>query len=200
MKTLSKIISIIFHPMLMPTLGVFLIFQAGTHLSLLPFEAKRIIYLTVFISTFIMPVSLLPLFLQLKVISSIQMETARERIIPVFVTGIFYFLGYLLLKRMGVLSVLGSFILASLMAVFIAVAITFFWKISMHMIAIGGLTGVMLAMAMRFNLDLTFLLSLLILASGIIASARLYVGAHNQAQIYAGFILGLVIVFSSIWM
>ena len=200
MKTFSKIISYIFHPMLMPTLGVFLIFQAGTHLSLLPLDAKRIIYLTVFISTFIMPVSILPLFLQLKVIKSFQMETAKERRIPVFVTGIFYFLGYLLLKKMGVPSVLGNFVLASLMAVFIAVGITIYWKISMHMIAIGGLTGVMLAIALRFNIDLTFYLSLLILVSGIIASARLHLGAHNQTQIYAGYVLGLVVVFSSIWM
>lgn len=184
----------------MPTLGVFLIFQAGTHLSLLPLDAKRIIYLTVFISTFIMPVSILPLFLQLKVIKSFQMETAKERRIPVFVTGIFYFLGYLLLKKMGVPSVLGNFVLASLMAVFIAVGITIYWKISMHMIAIGGLTGVMLAIALRFNIDLTFYLSLLILVSGIIASARLHLGAHNQTQIYAGYVLGLVVVFSSIWM
>lgn len=200
MRILSKIISIILHPMLMPTIGIFLIFHAGTHLSYLPFEARRIIYLTVFISTFIMPLSLLPLFIQLKIIKNFQMESARERIYPVFITGVFYFLGYILLNKMGAPAIIGNFILASLMAIFIAVVITFFWKISMHMIAVGGVTGVMLALALHYNIDLAFWLSLLVIASGIIASARLHLGAHNPAQIYIGYILGLIIVFSSIWM
>ncbi len=200
MRILSKIISIILHPMLMPTIGIFSIFHAGTHLSYLPFEARRIIYLTVFISTFIMPLSLLPLFIQLKIIKNFQMESARERIYPVFITGVFYFLGYILLNKMGAPAIIGNFILASLMAIFIAVVITFFWKISMHMIAVGGVTGVMLALALHYNIDLAFWLSLLVIASGIIASARLHLGAHNPAQIYIGYILGLIIVFSSIWM
>ncbi len=200
MRILSKIISIILHPMLMPTIGIFLIFHAGTHLSYLPFEARRIIYLTVFISTFIMPLSLLPLFIQLKIIKNFQMESARERIYPVFITGVFYFLGYILLNKMGAPAIIGNFILASLMAIFFAVVITFFWKISMHMIAVGGVTGVMLALALHYNIDLAFWLSLLVIASGIIASARLHLGAHNPAQIYIGYILGLIIVFSSIWM
>lgn len=184
----------------MPTIGIFLIFHAGTHLSYLPFEARRIIYLTVFISTFIMPLSLLPLFIQLKIIKNFQMESARERIYPVFITGVFYFLGYILLNKMGAPAIIGNFILASLIAIFTAVVITFFWKISMHMIAVGGVTGVMLALALHYNIDLAFWLSLLVIASGIIASARLHLGAHNPAQIYIGYILGLIIVFSSIWM
>lgn len=199
MRTLTKIISVLFHPMLMPTLGIFLIFQAGTHLSYLPFEARRIIYLTVFISTCIMPLSLLPLFLQLKMIKSFQMESPRERLFPVFITGVFYFMGYLLLKKMSVPPMLGNFILSSLLALLLAVIITFFWKISMHMIAIGGVTGVIMALALRYHIDLTFWISLLILASGILGAARLHQGAHNPSQIYTGYLLGFTIVFGSVW-
>ena len=185
--------------MLMPTLGIFLIFQAGTHLTYLPLEARRIIYLTVFISTCIMPLSLLPLFLQLKMIKSFQMESPRERLFPVFITGVFYFMGYLLLKKMSVPPMLGNFILSSWLAVLLAVIITFFWKISMHMIAIGGVTGVIMALALRFHIDLTFWISLLILASGILGAARLHQGAHNPSQIYTGYLLGFIIVFGSVW-
>lgn len=128
------------------------------------------------------------------------METARERLFPVFITGIFYFLGYILLKKMGVPPILGNFMLASLLALFLSVVITLFWKISMHMIAIGGVTGALLAIALRYNLDLMFWLFLLIVASGITASARLHQGAHNPAQVYIGYLLGLMVVFSSILM
>lgn len=85
--------------MLMPSLGLFLIFQAGTHLSYIPFEAKRIIFLTVFVSTCILPVSILPLLYQFRMIKSFNMETPRERLLPVFFTGFFYYLGFMLLKK-----------------------------------------------------------------------------------------------------
>ncbi|GAO28380.1 hypothetical protein [Geofilum rubicundum] len=198
MKLFSKIVSILFHPMLMPTLGVFVIFQAGTHVSFMPFEAKRIIYITVFLTTCLLPLSLLPLLYQFGVIKSFQMESARERVLPVFFTGFFYYMGYLLLKKLGVSGVIGSFMLASLVAVLSAVVVTLFWKISLHTIGIGGVAGAVMALAFRFGIDLTLLIFLLFLASGITASARLYLGAHQPAQVYAGFLWGFLIVFASV--
>jgi hypothetical protein len=200
MKVFSKIISVLFHPMLMPTLGIFVIFQAGTHVSFLPFEAKRIIYITVFLTTCILPLSLLPLLLQFGAIKSFQMETARERVLPVFFTGFFFYLGYLLLKKMGVSGIIGNFMLASLIAVLSAVVVTVFWKISLHTIGIGGVAGAVMALAFRYGMDLSLLVFLLLLASGITASARLYLGAHKPAQVYVGFLWGFLIVFSSVLM
>ncbi len=186
--------------MLMPTLGVFVILQAGTHVSFLSFEAKRIIYITVFLTTCLLPLSLLPLLLQFGAIKSFQMETARERVLPVFFTGFFFYLGYLLLKKMGVSGIIGSFMLASLIAVLSAVVVTLFWKISLHTIGIGGVAGAVMALAFRYGMDLSLLIFLLLMASGITASARLYLGAHKPAQVYAGFLWGFLIVFSSVFM
>jgi hypothetical protein len=200
MRLISNFISVLFHPMLMPTIGIFLIFQAGTHVSYISFEAKRIIYITVFLSTCILPLSILPLLYQFKAIQSFNMENARERILPVFLTGFFYYMGYMLLKKMGVPTILGNFMLASLLAVFSAVAVTMFWKISMHMIGIGGITGAILALALRFNLDLSIIIVLLLIFSGLTGTARLHLGAHSPAQIYIGYLGGLLIVFSSIFM
>ena len=200
MKIFSKIISFLFHPMLMPTLGIFMIFQAGTHVSFLPFEAKRIVYITVFLTTCILPLSLLPLLLQFGIIKSFQMETSRERVLPVFFTGFFYYLGYLLLKKMGLSGIIGSFMLASLIAVLSAVVVTTFWKISLHTIGIGGVTGAVMALAFRYGVDLSLLVFLLLVASGITASARLYLGSHKPSQVYVGFLWGFLIVFSSVFM
>jgi hypothetical protein len=200
MKFFSKVVSYIFHPMLMPTLGVFVIFQADTHVSFMPFEAKRIIYITVFLTTCLLPLSLLPLLYQFGVIKSFQMETARERVLPVFFTGFFFYMGYLLLKKLGVSGVISNFMLASLIAVLSAVVVTLFWKISLHTIGIGGVAGAVMAMAFRYGIDLSLLIFILFLASGITASARLYLGDHQPAQVYAGFLWGFLIVFASVFM
>ena len=90
--------------------------------------------------------------------------------------------------------------LATLMAIYVALIITFFWKISMHMIGIGGLAGAMMALSFRFGLDLWLLFSVIILASGLLGVARLQLKAHSPSQVYVGFVLGFLIVFSGIFL
>ncbi len=199
MRKLCIAISVVFHPMLMPILGIFLIFQAGTHISFLPLDAKRIIFFTVFLSTAILPLSLLPLLYQFKVIKSFNMHSARERTLPVFLTGFFFFLGYSLLKKMGVPAIIGNVILFAYLAVFAAVVITYFWKISIHMIGLGGVMGAIFAVSFNYGIDLSGWLTVLLIISSITASARLYLGSHNPAQVYAGFLLGFLAVSASVF-
>lgn len=200
MKLFSKILSIVFHPMLMPTLGLFLLFSVGMHLSYMPFEIKRLIYLIVFISSCLLPVSVLPLFLQIKVIKSFKMETARERIYPTLVTGGFYFLGYFLLHRLNVSPLIENFMLSIMVAVLLAAGISFFWKISLHTIAVGGLTAILAAMMVKYGVDLILLVSLLLLISGLTAMARLFLNAHSPSQVYVGYAAGFLIVFFGVIM
>jgi membrane-associated phospholipid phosphatase len=195
MKLFSKILSFLFHPMLMPTLGIFFIFHTGTYLSFLSFEVKRLVYIIVFTSSCLLPVSLLPLFLQMKVINSFNMETSRERIVPALTAGIFYFLGYFLLNRLHISQLIEDFVLSSLIAILLAVGISFFWKISMHSIAVGGVTGAIVAIMVRYGIDLMLLLSVMLIISGITATARLYLNAHSPSQVYMGYLAGFLLVF-----
>jgi hypothetical protein len=193
MKSLSRIISFLFHPMLMPLVGIFIIFNSGTYLSFVSFEAQRVIYVTVMLATFILPISLLPLFLQFRIIQSFNMQTARERLFPLIVTAAFNYLGLILLRKMGLSGVINNFLIASLLALAMSTIITVFWKISLHMLGIGGIVGLIIALAIRYNLDLTLYLTLIVIIAGITATARLYLGAHKPTQIYAGFLLGSII-------
>lgn len=200
MRGLSRVLSTLLHPLLIPTFGLFLIFNVGGHFSYLPVDHQRIVYVVVFLSTCVLPLSLIPLFLMFRVIKSVCMEGRRERLLPVFFSGLFYFLGYFFLQRIPIVpSFIEGFMLATLMAIYVALIITFFWKISMHMIGVGGLAGAMLALSYRFGLDLWMLFSLIVLAAGMLGVARLQLKAHSPAQIYTGFILGLLIVFSGIF-
>ncbi len=194
MKIFSQIVSFVFHPMLMPTLGLFFILHAGTHVSYLPFEMRRLIYIIVFTSSCLLPVSLLPLFLQLKVINSFQMKTARERVWPLLFTGLFFLLGYFLLLRLKVPSLILAFLMASLLAVIIALAVSLYWKMSLHALAVGGVTAMLMGVALRFGVDLIVPVTFMLLVSGLVGTARLYLGAHNPAQIYAGYFTGFFVV------
>ena len=181
--------------MLMPVYGMFLILNTGTHLSLLSFQAKQSILIITLISTAILPVTILPLLFQFKVIKSFRMESARERFIPILITAFFYYTGYLLMKKMGVPTMLNKFVFASLIAVFISAIVSYFWKISIHAIGIGGVTGVIAAISILYRIDLLMLQIFLLIISALTISARLYLGEHNPKQVYAGYFCGFLTVF-----
>jgi membrane-associated phospholipid phosphatase len=86
------------------------------------------------------------------------------------------------------------FLLGSGSLILICLAINFFTKISAHLAGAGGLTGAMTGISIRLNIDLVMLITIIILCSGLIGFARLKLNAHNPAQIYAGFICGMIVM------
>ncbi len=199
MKILARIVSTIFHPLLIPTLGLLLIFNVGGHFAYMPYEHQRLVFLIVFLSTCLLPLSLIPLFLLMGVVKTVYMEERRERLLPVAFTGLFYLLGYYFLARFSIVpQFIQGFMLATLLTIVASMLITFVWKISMHMIGIGGLTAALLALSFRFGLDIWWVFSLVILVSGAVGSSRLYLNAHTPMQVHAGFLLGLFMVYFGI--
>ena len=194
MKIAGNIISIIFNPILMPTVGMYLILMSGTHISLMPTQAKQIIIVITFVTTAILPVSILPLLYQFKIIKTFQLENPRERVIPMLITVFFYYMGFLLMKKLGIPAILNKFILASIISVLLASIVSYFWKISIHTMAMGGVTGILTALSLKFGIDIMPLIAISLIASGLTASARLYLSCHKPTQIYLGYICGFVIV------
>jgi len=68
-------------------------------------------------------------------------------------------------------------------------------KISMHMLAQGGILGVYLHVALTDQFWDMRWLSALLLSAGLVGWSRLHLGAHNAGEVYAGFVLGL----ASVW-
>jgi len=72
--------------------------------------------------------------------------------------------------------------------------ISYWWKISIHLVGIGGLIGFLIAFSLRLYTDVLLSLIIAILIAGMLASARLYSKAHKPLQVYSGFLLGFVIM------
>jgi membrane-associated phospholipid phosphatase len=71
------------------------------------------------------------------------------------------------------------------------VFVNFRWKISIHMVGIGGITGMLLGLSSLFLLDLRVPIIISILIAGILGSARLRMGAHQPSQVYVGYLVGI---------
>jgi hypothetical protein len=81
-------------------------------------------------------------------------------------------------------------ILASSILIFICMLISLRWKISAHLIGIGGLLGALFFYAVSFVANFTYIIILLSIIAGVVAYARLQLQTHSPWQVYAGFITG----------
>lgn len=124
------------------------------------------------------------------------MESRHERVLPLFIVAIFFYMTYYMLKQGPYFVVFNIFMLGATLLVIISLLINYFTKISIHMVALGGLFGTFAGFDLALSVDLRPLLSVIILVSGITAYARLYLKAHTSGQVYGGFILATVFMFS----
>lgn len=194
-EKIAKIISVVFHPMLIPSYTILILFNINNYISLLiPFSAKLLILGMVFITTFLFPILFIFIMKRKGIVKTLQMETREERIYPFAVTAIFYFLSYYMLKQLHISDIYYLFLLGATFLIIIALLITFYWKISAHMIGIGGMLGALIGISFRINVDFVFLIALIVLCSGIVGFARLKLNAHKPLQIYSGFLSGVIIM------
>lgn len=195
---LSKFISLIFHPVLIPTLGFLLLFNSGFYFSMLTWEAKRFILLVVLFSTGILPI-LSVAILALNPRFDISMNNSRDRIIPLLTSSVFYYLGFVLLGRMKAFPIFKLFLIASILVIIVLLFISFKWKISNHMAAVGGMAGTMFALSFRSGANPLYAILTVVLISGVVGSARLILNKHSISQIISGYALGFSVLYLVIY-
>lgn len=189
---LARLLSYLLHPLLMPFYAALLVMNLNSYIaySISP-QVQRIIVSLVFITTCILPVLTALILLQKGMIRSLEMESLSERKIPFVTTALFYCICFYLLNQLPVPRILSLMVLGATITIVIAWLFSFFWKISIHMIGIGGFAGILLGLSQVLNASLSGILLLSIIVAGLLGTARLTLGAHSPKQVYVGFLLGL---------
>lgn len=190
---IAKVFSYLFHPLLMPTYGFLLLFNTNNYIAVFtPLKLKIAIYSVNFIFSFFLPLLSSVILLKNGFIKSLEMGNKEERTIPFLITSVFYYTEYYLMNNFNLPKMISFFILGAVISIVVALIINFKWKISVHMIGIGGVTGILTGISIRMKMNLLLPLSLLILCAGLIGFSRLRLGAHKPTQVYAGFFVGLI--------
>jgi hypothetical protein len=189
---LASVVSVIFHPLLIPVYGLAIIFVAPTLLNYLPFEVKKLIILIVIVNNILLPLSLLPIFIHRNLISSWLMNERKDRIIPLMLTTILYLVTAYIIFRFQVPFFLKTFFLAAALLSLVATTINFWWKISLHAIGAGVLTSLVFLLSLKMYTPLLWYMISTIIAGGLILSARLQLKLHTPAQVWFGFLAGLL--------
>ena len=194
---LEKFISTILHPVFIPTITIFIVIKEYSNVIILENQAGLVL-LGAFIFTLLLPLVSVLLLLLSKKIKSVEMPLKEERILPIILTAIYMITGFYFLKEILVYApIIKSIYLGALYIVLLSLIITKSWKISLHMLAVGGATGVFLILEMLFGQSQYYLMFFIFLA-GVVGFARYSLKAHDLKQIYTGFILGLCVMCISI--
>jgi membrane-associated phospholipid phosphatase len=203
-KILALVVSVVFQPLIVPTLVFGLIFFVVPESTSLPTESKMGIFYLVVLSTLVIP--MITIFgLRLSgTLKSLHMETIQDRLIPFSITSTYYLLTlYFIYDKSDFDPILWKSLGIITFAIIILTFVTFFWKISAHMTGMGGLMAVVLVLGFKFpNFKALYPLLLSITLTGVVGTSRLYLTAHRPIEVYVGLIFGFIVCFfgfSYVW-
>jgi membrane-associated phospholipid phosphatase len=194
-NTVAKIISILFHPLLMATYLMGLLSQTLPS-ALFPINAEsfRSFLLLIFLMTFALPVVSVSFFRIFGMVKSFSMEERSERVRPFFFIAVLYaFITWLFISKSG-MNLNDSFLKLLIIIdalVLLATVITFFYKISVHSMGIMGMLGILFSLNRIAENNSLFIPTIVVLIiAGLVMSSRLQLNSHTPRQVMFGATIG----------
>ena len=185
-----KGISFVFHPLIMPLLGVLFYFSKTPRFIPDPVIKAKIF--SIVILTIILPILLFFLLKTINKVDTIYLKSTRERLIPLFINCIIVLLILLRVLRPNEIIELYYFflgILCSTLACFILAI--FNVKASIHMIAASGFFMFAVALGIHYQININGTIALMMIILGAIATSRLHLKAHTNQELVIGLFVGL---------
>lgn len=185
-----RLVSYLFHPVAMPLVTVVLYFVLNPHYT--PTNAELAIIASVFIMTYLIPIIAVFLLLNMKLISSIHLRTTEDRKRPLIIIILLNITLIIRLLNHSCFYELYDFFFAiSIALVTVYIALFAKLKISLHLLAMGGIVGFLLAISITNNQNYLLVIAIFLFLSGLVATARLMENAHTNKELSLGFFIGI---------
>lgn len=191
-RKLSQGISWVLHPFLLP-LYLIAVLLTLTAFARYPAGVKVYLSWVVALYAFIIPVLSLGVLRSLGRISDFRLEERRERLLPLLVGTVCYLLCAFTLAKIPSAVFLRKVMFAAACCEGMCFAVSFHWKISLHLTGMGAAVALLVVMNIVGVGAMVLPLLVAILGAGALASARLYLGCHSGRQVLAGFCGGFVV-------
>lgn len=189
---ISHGISWVLHPFLLP-LYLLLLILGFTAFAAYPTGMKFYITWVVILYTMIIPVLSLGVLKSMGHLTDYRIDIRRERILPLLIGALCYVLCAVTIAKIPSAIFLRKFMLAAASCEILCLVVSLKWKISLHLTAMGALVSLLSLMTFIGVRTMFLPLVISVLAAGLLASARLYLGCHNGLQIFVGFTSGLIV-------
>ena len=195
---MARVLSLLFTPFYLPVIGLSVLFTFS-YLSLLPWLYKIEVVALVYFFTVLMPTFMIYIYRKCQRWSLIELGRRERRAVPYLISIVCYFSCIYLMQRLYIPRFMGSIVVAALIVQIVCAIINNWWKISTHTAAIGGVGGALLAFAEIFGYNPIGWLCVIILVAGLLGSSRMILRQHSLQQVLAGFGVGLVCAWGTIF-
>lgn len=197
---LSKTISVVLHPVIVPVYVMALLMSNGLLLSYATPEARLYFISVIVLNTVLVPLVCIFLFNRLRFWRENPNSDFRERILPMLVMIICYSACLFMIKDAPFAYPVRKMIQAGIGCLAMGFVTTFFWRISLHMTAQGAVVAFVALLIVSGADDLLTALCVSVALASSLAAARLYLGKHDIAQVAAGFLGGFAITILTIYL
>jgi len=200
LRILATLVSYIFHPVFMPTVMALVLYRlAPTSFAGINTADFGKMLLPIIINTLFFPIVSTLLIKASGFIESIHMVTTKDRIIPLLAYMIFYFWAYNVFKNLDAPYLLRVLLLGSFWGVIAVFMINIFVKISMHTSAAGSMLGILMVLMFTSSINMVLPFFLALIIAGVIGTARMILRAHYPAEIWLGYIVGILVQLGAYW-
>jgi hypothetical protein len=192
-RIIAKIISYVFHPIFIPIYLCWFVVRTQSYLFATFSSWEK----TVFILRFGVMYAMFPLVSVLLMkavgfVSSIQLKTQRDRIIPYIVCMIYYWWMWYVLHNQSFPREFTILSFAVFLSSIVGLMANISMKVSMHAMAAGIMVAFVIMVG--FSQDISFggYISITILLAGIVCTSRFIAGDHIPREIYGGLFIGVL--------
>jgi hypothetical protein len=200
-KKIAGIVSVILHPVFIPLYCVYFIFRLQIYpFSLFPTDREMyIVLLLITIFNVLIPLIFIFLLKKTGLIQTFQLEQKRERVFPLFIYAMMLYFSAIICRRWNLPPICDLVFLLMAMISLSSLMISFFYKISLHLIGWGTLAGLLIFFINFFGQSHYLIwLSLLIFLSGLISWSRAVLEKHKAGEMITGFVLGCLLMFAGL--
>jgi hypothetical protein len=194
----AKVISVVFHPLLMTTY-LFIILAFFFPIIFQPIRPSPWFIFLIFLMTFLLPSLNFIFFRVTGTIKDLQLFNRSERILPfAFVTILYCVVTFMFYWKFPVPNVLKLMMIITAMVIASAI-VTLFYKVSIHSVAICGVIGILLPLNNASEQGaLLYPTVAALVAAGVVMSSRLQLNAHVPREVLVGALMGFLIGFGGV--
>lgn len=201
-KTIAKVFSWVFNPLILPTYMAFIIMKA--HPQQFPsyselvskqsmsWDVKLLAY---FMLSFFIPAFSLFVMKKLDLLDSFVDGDDKKRFIPLIGIATLWLWTYFMFKEDGQYftssyAPLGQMTLGCIVSIFIMFPLNFVTKINWHMIGMGALVNMLMNIVKTSQVSLIVFILMAILIGGIVASAQITLHKSKREELIYGVLIG----------
>lgn len=190
----ANLMGYLLHPVLVVAwVALYLLFLNNQVFLGIDSSERIVVFLRIFSTSTFLPLITVLLLKGLGFISTIKLETQRERIIPLVACITFFFWSFYVSRQLNDPAPLRAFLLALFLSSSAALMLNIYQKTSLHMIA-GGVASAFFTLLLFENLlnEPASIISVFLLA-GLSGTSRLITMSHQSNEVWIGFFTGVII-------